>query len=184
MLRPDPLPLDRVRRAGAAEAEELPRHRLLPRGDAARRRVRRAHRRRLRRQGEGGRACAAGRADRRLRHDRGRDGDPARVRADLDRREGDPAPEDAPRRDLRRADLGHRAGRDGRRLAGRGGSFVRRRRGRGGGDPGGRHPRRRARRETRPRSTRSSTRSIPRRATPSSSGSRTPRWRSRAARST
>ena len=38
-----------------------------------------------------------------------RDRDRPRVRADLERRAGDPAPEDAARRDLRRADLGHRA---------------------------------------------------------------------------
>ena len=37
VLRADPLPLDRLRRADPAEARELPDHRLLPRGDAARR---------------------------------------------------------------------------------------------------------------------------------------------------
>ena len=105
VLRPDPLPLGRVRRAGAAEAEELPDHRLLPGGGAARRRVRRADRRRLGRQGQVDRPGAAGRAARRPGPDRGRDRDRARVRADLDRRPGDPAPEDAARRDLRRAHL-------------------------------------------------------------------------------
>ena len=42
-------------------------------------------------------------------HDRGGDRDRARVRADLHRRAGDPAPEDAARRDVRRAHLRHQA---------------------------------------------------------------------------
>ena len=88
VLRADPLPLDRLRRPDPAEARELPDHRLLPRGDPARARVRRADRRGLGRQGEGDRAGAARRARQRQGHDRGRDRDRARVRADLRRTRG------------------------------------------------------------------------------------------------
>ena len=59
VLRPDPLPLDRLRRPDPAEAGELPHHRLLPGGDLARAGVRRADRRRLGRQGEDARARPA-----------------------------------------------------------------------------------------------------------------------------
>ena len=88
VLRADPLPLDRLRRPDPAEARELPDHRLLPRGDPARARVRRADRRRLGRQGQGDQAGAARPARQRQGHDRGRDRDRARVRADLRRTRG------------------------------------------------------------------------------------------------
>ena len=76
--------------------------------------VRRADRRRLGGQGQGAQPGPGRRPRRRQRHDRGRDRDRAAVRADLQRRQGDPAPEDAARRDLHRADARHRAGRGGR----------------------------------------------------------------------
>ena len=129
------------------KAEELPDHRLLPGGDAARGRVRRPDRRRLGRQGQGGRPGALRPARRGLRHDRGDDRDRAAVRADLERRARDSAAEDAARRDLRGADLGHRAGGRGRRrrTAGGAGRLEQRHRCRGRGgraDRGGRRTRR------------------------------------------
>ena len=99
--------------------------------------------------------------------------DRARVRPDLRGRAGDPAPEDAARRDLRRADLGHRA----RRRCRAGGPRRRdqrlRRRGRRRSSRSRRAaPSASARPRTRPRSTRSSTPSTRRPARPSSAGMR------------
>ena len=118
-------------------------------------------------------------------HDRGRDRDRARVRADLRGRAGDPAPEDAARRDLRRAHLGHRARASRRRRsrsAPRRTSPTPRRSG------SSRSPRAApsasARPRRRPRSTRSSTPSTRRPGPRSSAGRRTRRSRSRAAGST
>ena len=94
-----------------------------------------------------------------------------RVRADLHRRAGDPAPEDAARRDLRRAHLRDRAGPAARRPVSLGRGRQRHRR----PDRGRRSRSPRAARSasaaprTRPRSTRSSTRSTSRRAPRSSS---------------
>ena len=113
VLRADPVPVDRLRRPDPAEARELQGQRLLPGDDARSPGVRRA---------VGG--VSVGKVKEislappeyrveRQRHDRGRDRDRARVRADLRGRQGDPAPEDAARRDLHRADARHRAGRRG-----------------------------------------------------------------------
>ena len=165
MLRADPVPVDRLRRPDPAEAAELPDHRLLPRGDAARARVRRADRRRLGRQGEADRAGAARRARQRQGHDRGGDRDRARVRADLRRTRARscarrrcsarptsssrPAP--SPATDAAPVSLGAAANvSDAEARVGR-------------VDPRGRHARRSAGPRRRPRSTRSSTPSTRRR---------------------
>ena len=97
LLRPAAVPLDRLRRPDAAEARGLPGHGPVRGGDPARGRVRRPHLRRLRRQGQ------ADRAHRRRRRPTRRSSSTA-LRADPDGHAGDPAPEDAARRDLRRAD--------------------------------------------------------------------------------
>ena len=78
--------------------------------DAARQGGRRPHLRRVGRQGQG-RSTPTGRpaaSDATIELD-------ARVRADPEGHEGDPAPEDAARRDLRRADAGHQERRDAAR---------------------------------------------------------------------
>ena len=77
VLRAGALPLARLRRPDPAEAGELPLHGPVPGGDPARAGVRRAHLRRLGRQGEGDRAL-------RRRRRRGDDRARARVRADPD----------------------------------------------------------------------------------------------------
>ena len=111
MLRAAAVPVAGVRRPGAAEAEGLPLPHVVRRGRAARARGRRADLRRAGRQGQDDHAGQADRAARRRR-------DPAAValRAAAVEREGDPAPEDAAGRDLRRADAGRpeRAGRSPR----------------------------------------------------------------------
>ena len=98
LLRPAAVPVARVRRHDPAEAEGLPLHGLVHRGDAARPGGRRAHLRRAGRQGQDDRARQGDGPLRRR--------DPARLalRAAALGREGDPAPEDAAGRDLRRAD--------------------------------------------------------------------------------
>ena len=105
----------------------------------------------------------------------GDDRDRSRVRADLRGRAGDPAPEDAARRDLRRADLGLEPDDGGAGLARRRSERLRRR----GGRRSRRSPRAATwptpRSRTRPRSTRSSTRSTRR---PASSFQR---WQANAA---
>ncbi len=99
MLRAAALPLDRVRRSRAARRRGLQGDGPVQRGLAARDRVRRADLRRVGGPGlEGrGRAGRRGRGD-----DRGR----RTLRADSQRHPGDPAAEDASRRDLRRAHAG------------------------------------------------------------------------------
>ena len=101
LLRPAALPLGHLRRSGPVQARELPLHRRLPRGAHPAEGSRRPDRRRLRRQGEGSRAAPRGQRDPR------RDRDRAPVRADLLRRGGDPAAEDAAGRDLHRAHHRH-----------------------------------------------------------------------------
>ena len=99
LLRPAAVPVAVLRRARAAQAEGLPLRRLVPRGDHARRRGRRPRLRRvawarssqLERDPAGNRTLATIELDR--AYAPGQQG-----------RAGDPAPEDAARRDLRRAD--------------------------------------------------------------------------------
>ena len=101
VLRPAAVPVARVRRHDPAEAEGLPLHRVVLGGDAARPGGRRPHLRRPGRQGQDDRARQEDRPLERR--------DPARLalRAAAVGRQGDPAPEDAARRDLRRADARH-----------------------------------------------------------------------------
>ena len=116
VLRAAAVPVARVRRPGAAEAEGLPLPHVVRRGRPARAGGRRAD---LRRAGRQGQDDHAGQVD----GARGRR-DPAAValRAAAVGREGDPAPEDAAGRDLRRADARAHVGaqpiRRGRRAAG------------------------------------------------------------------
>ncbi len=97
VLRHPRLPVAQLRRLGAAAAGGLPGDRRLPGGHAARAGGGRAHLRRARgpRQEEG--AERADRADRHGARDR------RALRADPEGHAGDPAPEDAARRDLRGA---------------------------------------------------------------------------------
>ena len=100
VLRDPALPVGHVRRLDPARGQGLPDQGPVPRGDHARQRVRRAHLGREGRRGQDEGARQEGR-----RHDR-RARDRARVRAAAREHAGDPAPEDAARRDLRRADAG------------------------------------------------------------------------------
>ena len=92
-----------LRRPGAAQAEGLPLQGRVPRGHAAR----------PRRPTCASPACRSARSSRRTSTSRIRNRTVAtiqldqQVRAAAHRRQGDPAPEDAARRDLRRADAGH-----------------------------------------------------------------------------
>ena len=151
VLRAAAVPVARVRRPGAAEAEGLPLPHVLRRGRPARARGRRAD---LRRAGRQGQDDHAGQGDRALRR---RDPAAVALRAAAVGREGDPAPEDAAGRDLRRAHAGPRTLAERSPRAGR----CRRRRSR-----------------TRSSSTRSCARSTPRRAPPSRTGCRRRRRRS------
>ena len=96
VLRPGAVPVDRLRRPDPAERRGLPLRGPVRRGDPARAGVRRADLRRLGRQGEADRARRRGRRG-------GDDRAAGALRADPHRHPGDPAPEDAARRDLRRA---------------------------------------------------------------------------------
>ena len=153
VLRAGAVPVARVRRPDPAQAEGLPRQRLVRRGLAARDGGRRADLRRARRQGQGDRAR---RQDRPLA---GHDGARGQVQPAAVGLEGAAAPEDAAGRDLRRADAGHRAGEEGAR---------------------GRPAAARAACPRRSSSTRSCARSTPRRAPRSRSGCRRRRRRSAA----
>ena len=110
VLRPAALPLVGVRRPRAAEASRLPVQGLLRRGDPAGPGGRRADLRRHRRQGE------EDRARRRRPHARRRSRWTRSTRRSPSDSRGDPAPEDAARRDLRRDDARHQ----GRAAAGGG----------------------------------------------------------------
>ena len=102
VLRAAPVPLDRLRRPRAAEGRGLQGDGPVQRGLAARRRGRRADLRRVGRHGSRGSSAAPdGEAEATLELD-------AALRADPQRHPGDPAPEDAARRDLRRAHAGLR----------------------------------------------------------------------------
>ena len=184
LLRPAAVPLARVRRPGAAQAEGLPGQRVVRAGVAARDGGGRADLRRPGRQGQGDRA---GRRDRPRRRDDG--AAVARTRR-CRRTRGDPAPEDAAGGDLRRADARHadapKLPEGGSLPAGRG--LGHRRAGR---DPAHVRPARRARRSStgrrpRPRrspaagatsTTRSATSGRSRTTPPSSSTSSTARSR-------
>src|SRR5262245_16024688 len=103
LLRPAALPLDDLRRAGAAEAGGLPDQGPVQRGDAAGGGVRRPDLERLRGQGEVDRPGEL-RAEQGPRGRDARDRQP--LRTDPGRYEGDAEAEDAARRDLRRAQPG------------------------------------------------------------------------------
>ena len=159
------------------KAEELPDHRLLPGGDPARGRVRRPDRRRLGRQGEGGRASRRRTSgSRATTRPRPRSRSSREFAPISERRAGDPAPEDAARRDLRRAHLRAPSPADGGRRRCRSAPPRNVTDAEADGD---RAESRRAARSasprpgTPPRSTRSSTRSTRRRARRSSAGRRT-----------
>ena len=119
VLRPAAVPVADLRRPGAAQAEGLPLQGRVPRGGAARPRGRRARRRRERRQGRAKDARPARTATARSR----RSSSTRATRRSRSDARGDPAPEDAARRDVRRADAGppEAAGAipDGGSLAGR-----------------------------------------------------------------